>query len=147
MVNRYLSLIVAVVAPASAAILLIAGAHPFGTVTAAERAPCVGLAALALTLAIIHMRVAPSPAARAEAAMWCGLSIFFLTATFASPHLGLWALAAALSLSASSVARLFGRGRPGARSQSRSVVASSLEAKADAFPRVNTSRGAAALRA
>jgi hypothetical protein len=106
MMNRYLSLLVAVVAPVSAVIMLIAGAHPFGTVTLAERAPCIGLAILALTLAIVHMRLASTPSARAEAAMWCGLAIFLVVATFASPHLGPWGIVAALSLAATSVARI-----------------------------------------
>jgi hypothetical protein len=119
MVNRYLSLLVSVAAPASAAVMLIAGAHPVGAVTLAERAPCLGLAILALTLAIIHMRIEPTRSARAEAAMWSGLSIFLFVATFASPHLGMWGIAAALSLAATSVARLVaGHGRSGALSQS-----------------------------
>ncbi len=44
MLNLYLSLIVAVVAPASAVTMLVAGAHPVGVVTLAERLPSVGLA-------------------------------------------------------------------------------------------------------
>jgi hypothetical protein len=119
MMNRLLSLLVAVVAPASAAIMLIAGAHPFGTVTLAERAPCIGLTVLALTLAIVHLRLASTPSARAEAAMWSGLSIFLVVATFASPHLGPWGVVAALSLAATSVARLVaGHGRGADLSQS-----------------------------
>jgi len=115
MLNRYLSLLVAVVAPASAAIMLIVGAHPVGAVTLAERAPCVGLAVLALTLAIIHMRIAPTRSTRAEAAMWWGLATFLLVAAFASPHLGLLGIAAALLLAATSVARLVaGHGGSGA---------------------------------
>ena len=121
MVNRYLSLLVSVVAPASAAVMLVAGAHPIGVVTLAERAPCMGLTILALTLAILHTRVAPTPSARAEAAMWWGLSIFLFVATFAAPHLGLWGIVAALSLAATSVAGLVaGHGRSGALSQSPS---------------------------
>jgi hypothetical protein len=117
MVNRYLSLLVSAVAPAAAAVMLIAGA-PSGAVTAAERAPCLGLAILALTLAIVHLRIAPTRSARAEAAMWSGLSVFLFVATFASPHLGGFAIAAALSLAATSVARLFsGRGRSAALSR------------------------------
>jgi hypothetical protein len=119
MMNRFLSLLVAVVAPVSAAIMLIAGAHPIGAVTLAERALCIGLTVLALTLAIVHMRVASTPSARAEAAMWWGLSIFLVVATFASPHLGPWGIVAALSLAATSVARLVAsQGRATASSQS-----------------------------
>jgi hypothetical protein len=115
MVNRYLSLLVAVVAPASAAAMLIAGARPVGAVTLAERAPCIGLAILALALAITDMRVGRGRSARAEAAMWSGLSIFLFVAVFASPHLGLLGIVAALSLAATSVARLVaGHGRSGA---------------------------------
>jgi hypothetical protein len=118
MVNRYLSLLVSAVAPAAAAVMMIAGAHPSGAVTAAERAPCLGLAILALTLAIVHLRIAPTRPARAEAAMWSGLALFLFVATFASPHLGGFAIAAALSLAATSVARLFsGRGRSAALSR------------------------------
>lgn len=120
MVNRYLSLLVSAVAPAAAAAMLIAGTHPSGTVTAAERVPCLGLALLALTLAIVHLRIAPTRAARAEAAMWSGLSVFLFVATFASPNLGVYAFIAALSLAATSVARLVSsHGRSGAVSQSR----------------------------
>ncbi len=119
MLNRYLSLLVAVVAPASAAIMLIAGAHPIGAVTLAERAPCFGLTILAMALAISHMRLAPGSAMRAEAAMWFGLTVFFLVTVFASPHLGLWSVVAVLSLAATSVVRLFsGPGRSSALSQS-----------------------------
>jgi hypothetical protein len=119
MVNRYLSLLVCAVALASAAVMLIAGAHPIGAVTWAERAPCLGLAILALSLAIIHVRIAPTRSARAEAAMWWGLSIFLFVATLASPHLGLWGIVAALSLAATSVARLVSsHGRSGAGSPS-----------------------------
>jgi hypothetical protein len=106
MMNRYLSLLVAVAAPAAAALMLVAGSHPVGTVTLAERLPCLGLAILALTLAIVHTRVASSRPVGAEAAMWWGLSIFLVVATFASPHLGPWGIVAALSLAATSVARL-----------------------------------------
>ena len=106
MVNRYLSLLVCAVAPASAAIMLITGTHPIGAVTLAERAPGFGLAILALTLAILHRRIAATGPARAESATWSGLSIFFFVASFASPHLGLWGIVAALSLAATSVARL-----------------------------------------
>ena len=119
MLNRVLSLLVAVVAPASAAALLIAGAHPIGEVTWAERAPSIGLAIVAATLAILHMRAASTRAARAEAAMWCGLSIFFFVATFAWPQLGLWGIVAALSLAATSVTRLVaGHRRAAALAQS-----------------------------
>jgi hypothetical protein len=119
MVNRYLSLLVSAVAPASAAAMLTTGAHPIGAVTLAERAPCLGLAILALTLAIIHLRIASTRSARAEAAMWSGLSIFLFVATFASPDLGPWGIVAALSLAATSVARLVAsHRRPAALSQS-----------------------------
>ena len=119
MLNRYLSLLVCAVALTSAAVMLIAGAHPIGAVTLVERAPCLGLALLALALAIIHVRISPTRSARAEAAMWWGLSSFLFVATFASPHLGLWGIAAALSLAATSVTRLVtSRGRSGAMSQS-----------------------------
>lgn len=106
MMNRYLALLVSVLAPSSALALLIAGAHPIGAVTLAERAPCVGLAVLSLALAIVHMRVAPARSARAEAAMWWGLAIFFAVATFALPRFGVWGLVAALALAATSIARL-----------------------------------------
>lgn len=107
MVNRYLSLLVSAVAPAAAAAMLIAGTHPSGTVTAAERVPCFGLALLALTLAIVHLRMVPTRARRAEAAMWSGLSVFLFVATFASPNLGAFTFVAALSLAATSVTRLY----------------------------------------
>jgi hypothetical protein len=106
MVNRSLSLLVSVVAPASAAVMLVAGAHPIGTVTLAERAPCIGLAILASTLAIIHMRFGPTRSTRADAAMWQGLAIFFFVAAFVSPHFAVWSIVAALSLAATSVAKL-----------------------------------------
>ncbi len=118
MLNRYLSLLVAIVAPACAAIMLIAGAHTMGAVTRVERMPCIGLALVALTLAVLYLRVLPTRSTRAEAAMWSGLSIFFLVAVFVSPHLGLWAIVAALSLAATSVARLIaGPGRSSAPAQ------------------------------
>jgi hypothetical protein len=119
MVNRYLSLVVAAVAPASAAVLLIAGAHPIGTVTLAERAPCAGLAALALALAFGHMRRVPTRSARAEAAMWQGLAAFFVVATFAMPNFGLWGIVATVSLAATSVARLVAAQRPSGASTQR----------------------------
>ena len=106
MLSRYLSLLVCTVAPASAAIMLVMGTHPIGAVTLAERAPCLGLAILALTLAILYRRITPTRPARVESAMWSALSIFFFVASFASPHLGLWGIVAALSLAATSVARL-----------------------------------------
>ncbi len=119
MLNRYLSLIVAVVAPASALTMLVAGAHPVGAVTLVERLPSVGLAIVALTLACFCLRAMPMRSSRADAAMWSGLAVFFLVATFASPHLGLWAVVATLSLALSSAARMIaGHGRPGALSQS-----------------------------
>ena len=115
MLNRYLSLLVAAVASASAAAMLYTGSHPIGNVALAQRMPCVGLAALALVLAVLWLRVAPARAARHEAAMWSTLSFFFVVATFASPQLGLWSIVAALSLAATSLARLLaGRGRPDA---------------------------------
>jgi hypothetical protein len=120
MVNRYLSLLVSAVAPAAAAAMLIAGTHPSGTVTAAERVPCFGLALLALTLAIVHLRIVPTRAGRAEAAMWSGLSVFLFVATFASPNLGVFTFVAALSLAATSVARLVSsHGRSGAVAQAQ----------------------------
>ena len=112
MLNRYLSLLVCAAALASATAMLIVGTHPAGAVAPIERVPCLGLALIALTLAVIHLRTPPTRSARAEAAMWCGLSFFLFVAMFASPHLGLWAVAAALSLAATSVARLLaGHGR------------------------------------
>ena len=113
MVHRYLSLSVAVVAPASASALLVMGAHPLDVVSVAERASCVGLAILAAALAIGHLRIATTREARAEAAMWWGLTIFLCVSTFARPHLGFWIIAGTLSLAATSVARLLaGAGRP-----------------------------------
>jgi hypothetical protein len=114
MLNRYLSLIVAVVAPASAVTMLLAGAHPVGAVSLADRLPGIGLAVVALTLAVLCLRAVRTPSTRADAAMWSGLAAFFLVAAFASPHLGVWAAVATLSLALSSVARLLaGRRRPG----------------------------------
>ena len=119
MLNRYLLLLVAAVAPASAALMLIAGAHPVGAVTLAERAPCFGLGVVAMTLASVHLRIAPGRSTGAEAAMWCGLSVFFFVALWACPHLGPWAVLAALTLAATSVARLIARpGRSAALSPS-----------------------------
>jgi hypothetical protein len=113
MLNRYLALLVAILAPMSAAALLFAGARPLGDFTLAERSPCVGLAFLALTLAALHLRNAPNLSARAEAAMWYGMSIFLFVAMFASPHLSLLGIVGTLSLAATSVVRLIARnGRP-----------------------------------
>ena len=109
MLNRYLALLVAVVAPLSAAAMLFAGARPLGTVTLAERSPSVALAILAMTLAVLHLRNAPNLAARAEATMWYGIAIFLCVAAFASPHLSLLGIVGTLSLAATSVVRLVGR--------------------------------------
>ena len=109
MVNRYLSLLVSVVAPAAAAVLLIASARPIAIATPLERAPCLALALLALTLAVIHLRIVPARGVRAEAAMWSGLALFLFVATLASPYLGLFGIAATLSLAGTSVARLVAR--------------------------------------
>jgi hypothetical protein len=115
MLNRYLSLLVAAVAAASSAFMLFTGAHPAGAVTLGQRLPCIGLAVLALALAVVHLRVAPTRSVRAEAAMWSGLAFFFVVAAFAAPHIGLWGIVAALSLAATSVARLVARhGQPDA---------------------------------
>ncbi len=119
MMNRCLSLIVSVAAPISAAVMLFTGAHPVGAVTLSERMPCIGLALLALALAIVHARVAAGRAARIDLAMWSGLTVFFLVASFASPHLGAWGIVAALTLAASSIARLVAaHGRPAVQMQS-----------------------------
>ena len=113
MMNRCLSLIVSVAAPASAAVMLFTGAHPVGAVTLAERVPCIVLALLALSLAIVHARAGAGRAARIDLAMWSGLTLFFLVASFASPHIGAWGIVAALTLAASSIARLVAaQGRP-----------------------------------
>jgi len=113
MVHRYLSLSVAVVAPASASALLVMGAHPLDVVSVADRAGCVGLAILAAALAIGHLRIATTREARAEAAMWWGLTTFLCVATFVRPHLGFWIIAGTLSLAATSVVRhLAGTRRP-----------------------------------
>ena len=93
MVHRYLSLSVAVAAPVSASALLVMGAHPIDAVSVAERAGCVGLALLALALAIGQLRGAATREGRAEAAMWWGLTIFLCVSTFARPHLGFWIIA------------------------------------------------------
>jgi hypothetical protein len=115
MLNRCLSLIVSIAAPASAGAMLFAGAHPLGPVAVADRVACTGLGLLALTLAIVLARVAPVRSSRAESAMWSGLSLFFFVAAFASPHLGLWSIVAALALAATSVARIVaGRAPAGA---------------------------------
>jgi len=111
MVHRYLSLSVAVAAPASASALLVMGAHPLDVVTVAERAGCVGLAILAVALAIAHLRSATTREGRAEAAMWWGLTIFLCVSTFARPHLGFWIIAGTLSLAATSLTRLFADAR------------------------------------
>ena len=67
-----------------------------------------------MTLAVLHMRAARAGTTHADAAMWSGLAIFFAVATFASPHLGTWAVVAALALAATSVVRLVAvAGRPG----------------------------------
>jgi hypothetical protein len=108
MLNRILSLLVAVAAPASAGAMLYVGSHPAGVVTVAQRAPCLGLAILALTLAGLHAR-AHDRAATAEAAMWAGLAAFLLVAAFAAPNLGLWAIVAVPLLAATPFARLAGR--------------------------------------
>jgi predicted lysophospholipase L1 biosynthesis ABC-type transport system permease subunit len=105
MMNRYLSLLVSAVAPACGAIMLLAGAHPIGVVALTERLPCLGLALLALTLAILFAR-REARDQRAEGAMWLGLAVFFFVAVYAATHLGLWAVVAALSLAATSVLRL-----------------------------------------
>ncbi len=119
MLNRYLSLLVAAVASASAAVMLFTGTHPLGTVPLAQKLPCIGLAVLALALAILHLRVAQARSARAESAMWGALSFFFVVAAFASPHIGLWGIVGALSLAATSVLRLVAsQGRPEAVAQS-----------------------------
>ena len=119
MMNRCLSLLVSVLAPASAAVMLFNGTHPTGAVTLAERAPCVGLALFALAMAILHMRIAPTRSVRIEVAMWSGLAFFFLVAAYASPHLGPWGIVAALLLGATSMARLVaGHGHDEALSQS-----------------------------
>jgi len=113
MVHRYLSLSVAVAAPVSASALLVMGAHPIDAVSVAERAGCVGLALLALALAIGQLRGAATREGRAEAAMWWGLTIFHCVSTFARPHLGFWIIAGTLSLAATSVVRhLAGTRRP-----------------------------------
>jgi|KBSMisStaDraftv2_1062788.scaffolds.fasta_scaffold1146848_2 hypothetical protein len=109
MVNRYLSLLVSVAAPAAAALLLMESAHPMAVATPVERAPCLALALLALTLAVIHLRIVPARGVRAEAAMWSGLALFLFVATLASPYLGLFGIAATLSLAGTSVARLVAR--------------------------------------
>jgi hypothetical protein len=108
MVHRYLSLSVAIAAPASASALLVMGAHPVDPVSFAERASCVGLAMLALAFAMGHPRIATTREARAEAAMWWGLTIFLCVSTFARPHLGFWIIAGTLSRAATAVARLRG---------------------------------------
>ncbi len=119
MMNRCLSLLVAVLAPASAAVMLFNGTHPDGAVSLAERAPCIGLALFALAMAILHLRVAPTRSTRVDAAMWSGLAFFFLVATYASPHLGPWGVVAALLLGATSMARLVaGHGSSDALQQS-----------------------------
>ena len=96
----------------AASALLVMGAHPLDVVSVADRAGCVGLAILAAALAIGHLRIATTREARAEAAMWWGLTTFLCVATFVRPHLGFWIIAGTLSLAATSVARfLAGAGR------------------------------------
>lgn len=111
MLNRILSLTVAVVAPASAAAMLYVGAHPAAVVTFAERVPCLGLAILAVGLGALHARFAQVRASAFEAAMWWGLAVFLVVAAFASPHLGAWAIVGVLTLAGTSVARLANRSR------------------------------------
>lgn len=119
MMNRCLSLLVSVLAPASAAVMVFNGTHPTGAVTLSERAPCVGLALFALAMAILHMRLRPTRSTRVEATMWLGLGFFFLVATYASPHLGPLGIVAALLLGATSMTRLVaGHGHAEALSQS-----------------------------
>lgn len=113
MLNRYLALLVAIIAPLSAAAMLFAGTRPLGAVSLAERMPSVALAILALTLAALHLRKAPRRGPnlqpRGEAAMWFGLSIFLCVAAFASPHLSLLGIVGTLLLAAMSVRRLVAR--------------------------------------
>jgi hypothetical protein len=111
MLNRILSLLVAVVATASASAMLFVGAHPASAVALADRAPCLGLAIVALVLGALHARAATDRASASEVAMWCAVAAFLLVAAFASPHLGLWAIVAVLSLAATSLVRLAGRTR------------------------------------
>lgn len=131
MLNRYLALLVAIVAPLSAAAMLFAGARPLGAVTLAERSPSVALAILAMTLAALHLRNAPTSSARAEATMWCGIAIFLCVAAFASPHLSVLGIVGTLSLAATSVVRLVARrGGSTAQSQGRCRVVFAPEAGA-----------------
>lgn len=111
MLNRILFLLVAVGAPASAAAMLYVGTHPAGTVVLADRLPCLGLALVALLLAVLHARSAANRASAAEAAMWGGLAMFFFVALFASPQLGAAAVVAVLALAGTSVVRLADRVR------------------------------------
>ncbi|MDQ6639165.1 MAG: hypothetical protein M3Z15_05810 [Pseudomonadota bacterium] len=113
MLNRILSLLVAIAAPASAFAMLYVGAHPAGVVTLAERAPCLGLAILAITLGTLHARAATDRAAALEAGMWWALSLFLLVAAIAAPHLGLWVILALLWMAGTSIVRLAGRMRGG----------------------------------
>lgn len=113
MLNRILFLLVAVGAPTSAVAMLYVGVHPAGTVSIADRFPCLGLAVFALGLGLLHARAGKSRSSAAEAAMWCGLASFMLVAAFASPFLGAWTFVALLCLAGTSVVRLADRARGG----------------------------------
>ena len=109
MLNRFLFLLVAVIAPASCCAMLF-GAHPAG-VTLAERVACGVLASIALALAALHARPTTDRSAPFEAAMWLGLTALLVVAAFASPHLGWLGVVAVLTLAGTSIVRLAGRAR------------------------------------
>ena len=109
MLNRFLFLLVAVISPASSVAMLFGG-HPAG-VTLVERVPCLAFAVVALLLAGLHARPTTDRSAPFEAAMWLGLATLLGVAAFAAPHLGMWSIAALLTLAATSIVRLAGRAR------------------------------------
>ncbi len=112
MLNRFLFLLVAVIAPASCCAMLF-GPHPAAVVTVAERLPCLALALVALALAVLHSSPTTDRSAPFEAAMWLGLTALLVVAAFASPHLGVLGVVALLTLAGTSVARLAARARSG----------------------------------
>jgi len=106
MLNRFLSLMVAIVAPLSALAMLVAGAHATAPVSLAERAPGLGLALLALVLSVAHMRAARAGAAAHPAAMWWGVSAFLVISALVAPQLGRVSAFAVLALAAMSLVAL-----------------------------------------
>jgi peptidoglycan/LPS O-acetylase OafA/YrhL len=106
---RFLFLLVAVISPASTVAMLFGG-HAAG-VTFTERLPCLALAVVALMLAGLHARPTTDRSGPFEAAMWLGLASLLGVAAFVAPQLGVWSIAALLTLAGTSIVRLVGRAR------------------------------------